>query len=61
MRGCSRRLRPGGGLARGVNATLPLLRRALQLFNVWVEPEVVVSVRVADGSPGVIFEAGECT
>lgn len=48
-------------MARGVNATLPLLRRALQLFNVWVEPEVVVSVRVADGSPGVIFEAGECT
>ncbi|EFN52028.1 hypothetical protein CHLNCDRAFT_54801 [Chlorella variabilis] len=33
----------------------------MTLFNVWVEPEVVVSVRVADGSPGVIFEAGECT
>jgi hypothetical protein len=33
----------------------------LSLFGVWVEPQVTVSVRLADGGPGgVVFESGEC-
>ena len=34
---------------------------ALQLFNVWVAPEVEISVCLAEGSPGgVLFESGAC-
>jgi hypothetical protein len=34
---------------------------ALQLFNVWVAPEVEISVCLEEGSPsGVLFESGAC-
>jgi hypothetical protein len=33
----------------------------LQIFNVWVEPEVTISVRLEQGAhPAVIFESTEC-
>lgn len=32
----------------------------LQLFDVWLEPEVTVHVRQQEGPVGLVFEAGEC-
>lgn len=32
----------------------------VQLFDVWVEPEVVVRVQLQAGGAGLIFESGEC-
>ncbi|KAI3430696.1 hypothetical protein D9Q98_005285 [Chlorella vulgaris] len=32
----------------------------LTLFNVWVEPAVTMSVRVADDQRSVVFESGDC-
>lgn len=32
----------------------------VQLFDVWLEPEVTVHVRQQEGPVGLVFEAGEC-